>query len=119
MRIKIGVLVAIVMGILPITTDAIASVRLVATMPSQNGFAQPRTRLWLRFSEPVDLRTARITIRRGGSGDVPVRLMFSRDRRVIYLHPSQPLRRGTYQVVWRVTGNDGQAVHSGYDFVVV
>lgn len=119
MQIKIGVILAVVMASLSIATHATAQVRVIAAMPAQSGVVQPGARVWLRFNAPIDKRTVRITLRRGGSGHIALRLTFSDDRRLIYLHPARPLARGTYQVVWHTRGPDGIPVRGAYDFIVL
>lgn len=92
---------------------------LVRATPTPSGISRAPAELRLQFRNELQDGDASVRINRGGGGTVPVRLRILDDGRTVVATPQEPLRAGTYQVVWRVTGPDGQFRNGAYDLWII
>lgn len=81
--------------------------------------AQPAARIVLEFSEPLDRRLSRATLRAiVGDHAWPVRVSLLTRTRLV-LEPIASLRRGAYEIDWRsVSADDGHAAEGRLGFGV-
>lgn len=91
----------------------------VRATPTASSISRSPPHLRLEFRNELREGDATVQINRGGGGTIPVRLQVLQDRRTVLATPGEPLRAGTYQVVWRVTGRDGQTTTGAYDLWIV
>jgi copper transport protein len=79
---------------------------------------EPPQRVVLSFTEPLNRRLSRATLVHSDGTEAPVDAQAASDRRLI-VRPAQPLRTGSYRVVWHtVSTEDGHALEGSFSFGV-
>ena len=93
---------------------AFAHDRLVGTTPASGSSVTAPSMVQLRFAEKVIATGTRIEVKDPTSKVVSSALTVSGD--VVSVRLAQPTTAGTYQVIWRITSDDGHPVSGAFSF---
>jgi methionine-rich copper-binding protein CopC len=99
--------------------QALAHANLLSSEPTANGMAMPPpTEIRLKFSEPIEVKFAKIEI--VGSDKKPVAIgplkLDEQDDTVVIVPLAAPLVDGDYTVNWRVVGKDTHKTKGSFGF---
>ena len=105
----------------------LAHVKLAASTPAEGSTVKPPKTLSIAFNTPVDPASAAVSIVMTAMPGMPNHgemLMrnfttnWSQDRSTMTLKLASALPKGTYEVRWQATGQDGHAVSGVVNFKV-
>ena len=109
---------ALTLAILLWPRESAAHARLQTASPAPNSeLDQSPSEIKLAFTEPIEVRLSRITVRSGEQSQTPGISRVPGDPRSC-LAALTPLRPGAYVVEWRVVSSDGHAMSGSYSFTV-
>lgn len=91
----------------------------VSTDPDANATVKaPLEMIHVLFHNPVDMTTARMSVtdKSGKPVDVGPAKPMGTDGKLLMAMPKTPLPAGTYHVMWRVTGTNGNPLQGEFTF---
>ncbi|MFL5259423.1 MAG: copper homeostasis periplasmic binding protein CopC [Hyphomicrobiales bacterium] len=98
---------------------ALAHAKLLSSEPAENGMAMPPpTKIRLKFSEPIEVKFAKIEI--AGPDKKPVAIgplkLDEKDDTVVIVPLAAPLADGDYTVNWQVVAKDMHKTKGSFGF---
>ncbi|HXJ02313.1 MAG TPA: copper resistance protein CopC [Micropepsaceae bacterium] len=116
----IGLVVLAAFAMLPgMATAYAADAQSVSTDPDANATVKaPLEMIHVLFRNPVDLKTARMSVtdKTGKPVNVGKAMAMGTDGKLLMAMPKTPLPAGTYNVTWSVTGTDGKPLQGRFTF---
>jgi methionine-rich copper-binding protein CopC len=103
----------------PAAAAPAAGAQSVSTDPDANAIVKaPLEMIHVLFRAPVDMRNARMSVtdKNGKPVDVGAAMPMGTDGKLLMAMPKTPLPAGTYNVTWRVTGDDGKPLEGRFTF---
>lgn len=99
--------------------QALAHARLLHSQPANGSTVKAPHELRMSFSESPDLTKSKVELK-GPVGPVatgPLSLD-AKDKHIVLVTPSQPLKAGAYKVSWGMTTSDGHHTEGTFGFKV-
>ncbi len=106
---------------IPLLTRAApaADLQSVSSDPSANATVKaPLEMIHVLFHNPVDMKTARISVtdKNGKPVDVGQAMQMGTDGKLLMAMPKTPLPAGTYHVIWQVKETNGNPLQGQFTF---
>jgi methionine-rich copper-binding protein CopC len=96
-----------------------ADSQTVSTDPDANATVKaPLEMIHVLFHDPVDMKTARMSVtdKSGKPVDVGLAMQMGTDGKLLMAMPKTPLPAGTYHVTWQVKGTNGNPLQGQFTF---
>jgi methionine-rich copper-binding protein CopC len=104
------------LAILALAAPAVAHTELVSSAPADKASAESPTEVRLTFSEPVDPRFAKVSVKAPGGADVTQGKPAVTE--TVVVQPIAAKKPGKYTVAFRIVSTDGHPVSSSQAFTV-
>ena len=118
LRPVVSVLLSSVIAILLTARESAAHAKLqTASPPANSQLDQSPSEIKLSFTEPIEVRLSKITVRSAKQSQAPSVSSVPGDRRSC-IAGLTPLKAGAYVVDWQVVSSDGHATSGSYSFTI-